>query len=102
MLTVIAIMAAQGRWWCPMCGAGGVMGGWMMIGWLFWLAVLVGAAVVLLRLFGGRAGGGPGGYGGSPPPERAEEILKERYARGEIDQTTYQRMLDDIRSVQHS
>jgi uncharacterized membrane protein len=28
---------------------------------------------------------------------RAEEILRKRYAGGEIDRETYQRMIDDLR-----
>lgn len=35
--------------------------------------------------------------GGETRRGRAEEILKERYARGEIDRETYQRMLEDLR-----
>jgi uncharacterized membrane protein len=34
---------------------------------------------------------------GAPSVGRAEEILKERYARGEIDRETYERMLTDVR-----
>jgi len=30
-------------------------------------------------------------------PSRSEEILKERYARGEIDRTQYLEMLNDVR-----
>jgi putative membrane protein len=31
------------------------------------------------------------------PSETPEEILKRRYAKGEIDRDTYQRMLGDLR-----
>lgn len=39
--------------------------------------------------------------GGSPlggPAETAEEILRARYARGEIDEATYKKMLDELRA----
>jgi hypothetical protein len=33
----------------------------------------------------------------SPPMSRAEELLKERYARGDIDRKQYLEMLDDLK-----
>lgn len=37
--------------------------------------------------------------GGAPTPggDRAESVLRERYARGEIDEEAYRRMLDELR-----
>jgi len=43
----------------------------------------------------GDGGGGGGGRGGS---DRALEVLRERYARGEIDKETYERMKRDLES----
>ena len=60
--------------------------GWMGFGWLV-LAVLI-ALVVWAAT---RASRGAGSNGESP-----REILKRRYARGEIDRETYQRMLRDL------
>jgi uncharacterized membrane protein len=41
----------------------------------------------------------PGFWGGSRPTDRsAEEILRERYARGELDRTQFLFMLDDLRA----
>ena len=67
-------------------------GGWMNMGFMavFWIAVIIGVVVLL-----GRYGGGDRSAGrGSKDPER---ILKERYARGEIDRGEYEKMLDELR-----
>lgn len=58
--------------------------------WLFWLAALVviGALVYLVA----RSTKKP-----EPSRESPEEILKERYARGEIDREEYEGMLRDLR-----
>ena len=75
--------------WCPWCGAMGWGGGMMMFFWIFVLVALVALAWALLQR---------GGVRGAPPDEdRAEEILRRRFARGEIDEASYQRMLDELR-----
>lgn len=67
--------------------------GWHMGGmWLWWVLLIVAAVVgvwVLVSRAHGRRGGGESG---SP-----EEELKRRYAKGEIDRETYERMLSDLR-----
>jgi len=60
----------------------GLMGVW-------WIIVL--AAIVALVWF---VVAGRGRGSGDPDPERQ---LKKRYAAGEIDRGTYQRMLEDLR-----
>lgn len=71
-----------------MHGWGGGWGmGWMSIGWILGLAVIAFAIWAVLRSVRPRDGAGA-----SP-----EEILKQRYARGEIDRDTYQRMLTDLK-----
>ena len=68
-------------------------GGWygMIFGPLFMilvLAVVIALAVLLVRWFGGLA---PGPASSPPPQGRAPlDILKERFARGEIDQEEYE------------
>jgi putative membrane protein len=64
-------------------------GGWwwvMGIGWLVFLAILVTLAVVLVRHFTATAG-----------RRSAEDILAERFARGEIDEEEYRRRLSALR-----
>lgn len=53
------------------------------------IALILGVLVVLALI---RRGGGPERRQESP-----EEILRRRYAAGEIDRETYERMLEDLR-----
>lgn len=61
--------------------------GWM---WIFWIAL-----IVLVVWFVVRAAGST--TTPSQHRESAEEILKRRYASGEISHEDYQRMLNEIR-----
>ena len=72
-------------------------GGWWGMGgmWLLWLVVIV--AVVLAVVFFARSAGGAGRGASATQGESSEEILRRRYARGEIDREDYQRMLADLR-----
>jgi len=63
-------------------------GGIMMI--LFWGLAILG--LVFLFRFVMNAGRGASGNG----PESPLDILKKRYARGEIDRETYERMKREI------
>lgn len=83
----------QGPWWCPMCGAGPPWRwGMMILMTVVWLAVLGLVFTLLWRLLASR------GWPGPPAGHRsAEDILRERYASGEIDRDTYQRMMADLR-----
>lgn len=76
--------------------------GWWMWGMgIFWIFVVV--AVVLAALWVARSsrGGGGAGQGSrvSAPPrdDSPEEILKRRYARGEIDDEEYRHKLEELR-----
>jgi putative membrane protein len=66
-------------------------GGWLVIViLLLLLAVLVIAILVaLLRPLTGHGAGMAGAGGGAPAPSEAEQLLDERYARGEIDEIEY-------------
>lgn len=78
----------------PQHMADGMMGGWwgfgMILGSLFWLALLVLVVVVIWRL----AKGGPFLPGGRE--ESALEILKRRYARGEIEKDEFEARKRDL------
>ena len=81
-------------------GPGGMMGGY---GWgggsgfgiigmlLWWVLIVLGIVLLAKWLFGG----GPGG--GRTSGDRALEILKERYARGEIDKQEFEEKKRDLR-----
>ena len=90
--TAAPISAQPGRWGDGMMGPGyhsfwGM--GWL--GLLFWGLVLV--AVVLAVRWLWQAGGRKDTAG---RPNRAMDILKERYARGEIDKEEFEAMKRDI------
>ena len=69
-------------------------GSWFM-GWmpLVWIPLIILVVVVLSRLAGASKGSG------LQPPSREtpEEVLKTRYARGEIDRDEYEQNLEDLR-----
>ncbi len=75
----------------------GMMGGggwlWMLVPLLFWSGLLALGVWALLRIFPDRRGGG----GSASPEESAEEILRRRFARGEIDAEEYERSLEVLR-----
>ena len=70
-------------------------GGWgVMFGmWFFWLVVIALVILVVIWLVRAASGGGTG----TRRDRSSEEILKERYARGDIDREEYQRRLEDLR-----
>lgn len=78
---------------CPMCD--GMMGPWgwvmMLLAALFWIAVIGGLAWFLYTLARRR-----GWMGGDAAPRDPEEVLRDRYARGDIDRATYERMREDL------
>jgi putative membrane protein len=66
----------------------GSTGWWMVLWWLVAIVVLV----LVVRLVAGSLGDP-----GSRADESPEQILKRRYAKGEIDREEYQRRLEDLR-----
>jgi putative membrane protein len=84
---------------------GGMMAGWGMMGWggyegnpvgwitmlLVWALIIGGTAFILVWLFRGTVAT----FGG-PDSSRALEILKERYARGEITQAQYEEIRHEL------
>lgn len=66
----------------------GSMGWWMVLWWVAGIVVLV----LLVRLVAGSLGGSS-----RQADETPEQVLKRRYARGEIEREEYQRRLEDLR-----
>jgi putative membrane protein len=62
---------------------------------LFWGLVIAGIVVLVRYLGGGRQGGPPAADRGGPS---AEELLDERFARGEINQDEYTRRRELLRA----
>ena len=90
-----------------MCGWGGNgwmwnggYGGWGWVGWILTAVVLVvvfalltAAAVMAVRYLSG----GQHGAGGSTQPPGAEDVLAERFARGDIDEEEFRRRVTALR-----
>lgn len=71
-------------WWGD--GWNGVAWGWFALMHVLWWVLIIGGIVALIRL-----GMGRGLLHGRLPDEgRALEILRERYARGEIDKEEFE------------
>jgi len=68
-------------------------GHWMWGGfmWLFWLAVLVAVILLIKWLIQSKPGE-------QSQPENSLEILKKRYARGEIDKEEFEQKKRDLLS----
>ncbi len=76
----------------------GDMGNWGL-GWglfgvlhmlLWWVLIILGIVVLVKWLFGGSS------RAGSAEPSRALEVLKERYARGEIGKEEFEEKKRDL------
>ncbi len=77
-------------WWDHGWGWGDWLGMSMMM-LAFWGAV-IGFIVWLIRTNSSR-------QNAPPPPARAEDVLAERFARGEIDEAEYQERLRALRGA---
>ncbi|MDE2088850.1 MAG: SHOCT domain-containing protein [Gammaproteobacteria bacterium] len=80
-----------------MMGYNGTFGGWGMgwgFGWvfmlIFWALILLGIAALVKWLIGSSAGGD------GTREKTPLDLLKERYARGEIDQEEFERKKRDL------
>lgn len=82
---------SPGRWRDYGMGSG-MMEGWWGMGWIFmvifWGLVIVGL-IFLIRWFAGMSKTGK-------PEESALDILKRRYARGEIDKEEFEQKKRDL------
>ncbi|MGH2609428.1 MAG: SHOCT domain-containing protein [Tepidiformaceae bacterium] len=66
------------------------MGWWMVWGSIFWVLLFVGIAALVAWVTAG------GQRNAQPPRDSALEVLRERYARGEIDREEFERMRKDL------
>jgi putative membrane protein len=84
---------------------GNHMDGWpgwaMLIGWLVFLLLVAGGVAVLIRYAGRPADQRQGDQGAAVRRSTAEELLAERFARGEIDAEEYRHRLDTLRDERH-
>lgn len=67
---------------------------WGWAGWVFFcvVAVVFWAAVITALIFAIRYAGGSHDAAGGPPPQALpEDVLAQRFARGEIDEDEYRR-----------
>ncbi len=71
---------------------GDFWGPWMLIPFFFWVGLLAFIAWIVTRLFPRRRSDGEEGARRDP----AEEILRERFARGEITAEEYLRSLETL------
>ena len=78
---------------------GGYGGGWGWVGWIITAVVLVliFAALIAAVVFAVRYLSGHRGLGGSQPARGAEDVLAERFARGEIDEDDYRARVTALR-----
>jgi putative membrane protein len=74
-------------------------GGMLLIG-IFWIALLVVLAWALIRWINGRTTPSVPPYTSVPPTgPSALEILRQRYARGEIDTATFEQMRERLEAA---
>lgn len=75
--------------------------GWfmMMFGGVLWIALLVVLAWALIRWLERKA---PGSGPSTPTSPSALEILRQRYARGEIDTATFEQMRERLQVTEHA
>lgn len=67
-------------------GYGMMSGGYWIIGLIFWLLVLIGLVLLIKYLW----------EGGAKKEESALELLKKRYARGEISKEEFEEKKKDL------
>lgn len=72
-----------------MMGDTNMMGGMWFFSLLFWILIIAGAVFIVRWLM-------ERNRKVSSPAESALDVLKKRYARGEIDQDTFERMKRNI------
>lgn len=79
-----------------MHGFGGGMGFGMGFGWIFWLIIIGVAIWAVVRLTNNNSAQHTGFGGPTSPQEMPLDILKKRYARGEITKEEFEKMKKDL------
>lgn len=101
IFTVLIALASSGlsQWRSYEWGHGPGMMGWGMMGWfgpilmvVFWIAIIVGIIFLIRWLVVSTRGG----VSGARLEESPLEILKRRYARGEIDKGEFEEKKKDL------
>ena len=100
LLPLLSVASAQSQDWDPepwgmhyMWGSFGI--GMMFFMLVFWVLIIAGGIALVRWLWSG-----PGGsHGTQSAGESAEEILKKRFARGEIDKEEFDSKLRHLRGA---
>lgn len=71
-------------------GMGSGMSGFMGFGWIFWLLLIIGGLYLIVRALKGKESI-------SAKQESALDILRKRYAAGEISDEEFERKKDQLR-----
>ncbi len=66
----------------------GMGGGWWLLGLVFWILVIIGLVLLIKYLWESSAA--------KREPESALELLKKRYARGEISKEEFEEKKKDL------
>ena len=69
----------------------GPYGGWMIFHFLFWILIIIGIVLLIVWLIRQ-----PGRYKHGHDEESPLDILRKRYARGEISKEEFEEMKKDI------
>ena len=81
-----------------MYGGWGYGGGWFSFLFMavFWVLIVIGLVFLIRWLIQASSGGRLSHFGGQTGGSKALDILRERYAKGEIDKEHYEAMKRDI------
>jgi len=78
----------------PMRGGGSMMGYGGYGGGFMWLIIIIAVAVIVYLVYNRNIGAGGGSFGGRR--ERPMDILKTRYAKGEISKEEFEQLKKDL------
>lgn len=100
LTAVIIVSAVTGPAWGWQGGYGmmgsGIMGGFGVMGFMSIIGIAVLGAIIWAVVAAARGTSQPGGYDVTGRSESTLEILKRRYARGEINKAEYEEKKHDL------